>query len=324
MVKRVRVLAVSLLVGATVPSMAAPIDECISPGLRVQVLGSGGESPFGNRALTSYVVWIDGKARLLVDVGPGAALRFAETSARASDVDAILLSQLQADHTSDLPAILAVARREERTRLLTIYGPMGDTSSPSALSTVTFVRTLFDGARGAYRHLGSLLNPMSSTGFKLEARDVRRRPSPIGARVQRTATETILPVHSSTAYRVTASYVSHGGYSALAWRVESNDRRIVFTGDTRGDANLERLAHNADLLIAHHAITDDASTAQRALYMPPSTIGRLANAARVKRLVLSHRTPATLGFEASTVTAIRAHYTGNVAFAEDLACYALP
>jgi len=50
-------------------------------------------------------------------------------------------------------------------------------------STVTFVRDLFDGARGAYRHLGEVLAPDGTGGFKLRpATDVRERPARIGRR----------------------------------------------------------------------------------------------------------------------------------------------
>ena len=46
---------------------------CEPQGVRVQVLGSGGPELVGGRASSSYLVWIDGKARALVDLGGGAA-----------------------------------------------------------------------------------------------------------------------------------------------------------------------------------------------------------------------------------------------------------
>src|SRR5687768_10736852 len=90
----------TLLLFATSTLAANPaIDECAAPN-KLQVLGSGGATPAGNRALGSYVIWIDGKARILVDLGTGAALRWADSGARMNDLDVVLLSQLTADYTN--------------------------------------------------------------------------------------------------------------------------------------------------------------------------------------------------------------------------------
>ena len=141
--------------------------------VQVQVLGSGGPELHDRRAASSYLVWIEGKARVLVDIGGGAALRFAESGASVSDLDVILLTRLRAGHTADLPALFEASLFEKRGRPLPLLGPGGNRFMPS---TVTFVRALFDGTRGAYRHLGDFLNPLTRSGYTLQPRDVR--PSP--------------------------------------------------------------------------------------------------------------------------------------------------
>jgi len=55
--------------------------------------------------------------------------------------------------------------------------------------------------------------------------------------------------------------------------------------------------------------------------MPPSVIGNIAQAAKTKQLVLSHRMLRTLGKEDETLTSIRKTYAGAVSFADDLACF---
>jgi ribonuclease BN (tRNA processing enzyme) len=55
--------------------------------------------------------------------------------------------------------------------------------------------------------------------------------------------------------------------------------------------------------------------------MPPSVIGHIAQAAKVKQLVLSHRMLRTLGKEDETLGAIRKSYNGPAAFADDLSCF---
>jgi ribonuclease BN (tRNA processing enzyme) len=324
-VKHIRKVAVALAVLLAKPdSLLAEgsfPDSCDSSGLKVQVLGSGGPDLAGGRAASAYLVWIDGRARVLIDAGPGAALRFVASGARASDLDVVLLTHLHADHTLDLSALVSIALQEGRMRALPLYGPTGNRFAPS---TVTFIRTLFDGSRGAYRHLGDVLSPLVKEGFKLDAHEVRNRPSPVGVRREDNVAG-VIEVRAGERAQAAAAEVIHGGYPALAWRVRFGDRNIVFTGDTNGEGgNLERLAQNADLLVAHHAVTEGAAGIERYSYMPPSVIGRVAAQANVKRVVLSHRTGRTLGHEEAALASIRARYAGPVVFADDLNCFVVP
>ena len=66
---------------------------------------------------------------------------------------------------------------------------------------------------------------------------------------------------------------------------------------------------------------EGATGVERRLHMPPSVIGEIAGNAHVKQLVLSHRMLRTLGKEQQTETEIRHHYSGPIAFANDLDCF---
>jgi ribonuclease BN (tRNA processing enzyme) len=104
--------------------------------------------------------------------------------------------------------------------------------------------------------------------------------------------------------------------------VELDDVSVAFSGDTNGNnGNLERIAHNADLFVAHNAVPEGATGIERSLHMPPAVIGKIAAAAAVKQLVLSHRMLRTLGRETETLVAIRSSYSGAVTFADDLQCF---
>jgi len=290
---------------------------CEPRGVWVQVLGSGGPELAGGRASSSYLVWIDGKARALVDLGGGAMLRFGETGARIADLDVILLTHLHVDHSADLPALAKASFFEERTRALPVYGPPGNRFMPS---TVSFVRELFHGTSGVFRYLGGMVNPMTRDGYKLQPHDVlpprKRRlapPSPDARDDTAFANERLA---------ASAAGVAHGELPALAWRVQAGGKTVVFSGDTNGDGGLARLAAGADLFIAHHAVLEEAQGVERQLHMPPSVIGRLAAEAKVKQLVLSHRMRRTLGREDETLALIRRQYAGPAVFANDLDCFA--
>ena len=136
------------------------------------------------------------------------------------------------------------------------------------------------------------------------------------------ASSTPVAVFRSGDLSASAVRVLHGAVPALAWRVEVGGKIIVFSGDTNGEGEgLVRLAMNADLFIAHNAVPEGVVGIERRLHMPPSVIGQIAEDAKVKRLVLSHRMLRTLGKEDQTQAEIKKRYLGPVAFANDLDCF---
>lgn len=311
-----RFFLISLLSMLTAPALA---QNCGGPGISLQVLGSGGPELQTKRASSSYLIWIDSKARVLVDAGGGSALRFGESGAQMTDLDVLLFTHLHVDHTADLPALIKSSWFEDRTRLLPMYGPGGNRLMPS---TVAFVRALFDGTRGAYRYLGDFISPLDKSTYKLDPRDVREPPTKLGA--PRRKEPMVLPVFRNDRVRVQAITVEHGLLPAVAFRVEAAGKTVVFSGDTNGNGkNLETLAAGADVFVAHNAVAEGASGVERALHMPPSVIGAIAQGAKVKHLVLSHRMLRTLGKEEESLTAIRKNYAGPVNFADDLSCFRL-
>jgi ribonuclease BN (tRNA processing enzyme) len=300
------------------PLAAVAAQGCGDNGLQVQVLGSGGTPVTAGRAATSHLVWIEGKARVLVDAGDGAALRFAEAGASSADLDTILFTHLHADHSAGFPVLIESSLAQKRERPLPVYGPPGNRFMPS---TVTFVRDLLDPTRGAYRYLGAdLLSPLARGAYRLEPHDVRDKPPKLPV-TRRNDGEPIL-AFANARLRALATPVPHGQVPALAWRVEVNGKSVVFAGDAAaaGERLLD-LARDADLLVAANAVREEASAEERALYLPPSAIGRLAKNAGVKQLVLSHRTPRTLGHEDETTEHVRRHYDGPLAYANDLDCF---
>lgn len=306
------------------PSIAAAQSDnpahqgCAAQGVQVQVLGSGSAELQLPRAATSYLIWLDGHPRVLVDIGGGAALRFGQSGANVADLDAILLTHLHADHTADLPVLVDASRREKRDRPLPIYGPVGNKYMPS---TVTFVRALFDSTRGIYRYLGDFLSPLAKNTYKLVPHDVRDRPRNVAVRWK--STTDIIKVQVDRRISVRAGYVAHGVVPALAWRVDVGDKSIGFGGDANDKAanRLEELMQGTQMLLMHYAIPGDATAAERRLHMLPSTIGRIAADSGASHLVLSHRSVSTLGKEEETLAAIREFYRGDVTFANDLDCF---
>lgn len=120
MIKFFRFIVCNMLVFA-MPS-GASAQSCAAGPVTVQILGSGGPAINPERASTSYLLWVDGQAKMLVDMGGGAYLRFGQSQAKLSDLALVAISHLHPDHVSDLPALLWLSH-QVRKEPLPIIGP---------------------------------------------------------------------------------------------------------------------------------------------------------------------------------------------------------
>ena len=272
--------------------------------IALQVLGSGGPEMGDKRASSAYLIWIDGKSKILIDFGGGASLRFEEVGAKISDLDVILLTHLHVDHTADIPALLKAAFFTRASGSIYLLGPDVNDFMPS---TEEFIRRLFKNNKGAWQYLGDNLD--GTARLQLNAQtigDIRK----------------VSTVYTKGDIRIQAVRVHHGPIPALAYRVNIGNRSITFSGDMNGEYHvLETLAKNTDILLAHNAVPKGSTGVAAQLHMTPDTIGKIAKKAHPGRLILSHRMLRTLGREKETLSEIRRYYRGSVRFANDKSYY---
>src|SRR4051812_18614452 len=121
MIKLFRSFIMCSVVVLTVVSSASA-QSCPPGPVTLQILGSGGPAINGERASTSYLLWVGGQAIMLVDMGGGAYLRFGQSQAKLSDLALVAISHLHPDHISDLPAFLWLSH-QLRKEPLPIVGP---------------------------------------------------------------------------------------------------------------------------------------------------------------------------------------------------------
>lgn len=284
-------------------SLSAQAAQCDKDSVKLQVLGSGGPELYDNRASSGYILWHNNKARILVDTGPGTSVNFGKAGADYKDLEAIILSHLHVDHSTDLPAYVKGAVFTDRIQNLMIYGPSGNELMPS---TKDFVQRMF-GEQGAYPYLSGFLVDYSRNYFI----DVKETDISHNKLQHFTLNEEV---------NISGIAVEHGPLPAAAWRVNVDGCSVVFSGDMSAKRpNLIELAKDADMLIAHSAIPQAAQgRPATALHMLPSQIGNIAKQAGVKQVVLSHRMTPSIGREENTLKEIRKHYSGKVSFADDL------
>jgi ribonuclease BN (tRNA processing enzyme) len=281
---------------------------CGDTGVWLQIFGGGGPELTDGQAAPGYVVFIDNHARLLVDPGPGSAAGFDRARARFEDLDAVVLGNLQAHHTADLPAFIKGSRFTARDRPLPVFGPTGAGLYPD---TTTFIDRLI-GPEGAFAYLADVLTFRTGGGYRLTAQNV---PATGQRRWSRFGTDHL---------RLSSIPVRHGVVPALAWRIDVGDQSIVFAGSfgARTDG-LVAFARGADMLVVSHAIYEGTRGELVDQYATPGQIGQIAQQAGVRMVVLGHRTTRTRGVESLSRQAIEEHYAGPLIFANDLECWGL-
>jgi ribonuclease BN (tRNA processing enzyme) len=296
-------IVILFFIQAGTSGVAVAEDVCQSNKVELQVLGSGGPELDDGRASSSYIIWYQNKAKILVDTGPGSSINFGLAKANFADLEAILFTHLHVDHSADLPAFIKGSYFSERSQPLHILGPAANTLMPS---TSVFLKRLI-GQEGAFAYLSDFLSGARGANFKITSTDVP---------LLRDKMQTY-PVSDDVSLQ--AIFVHHGPVAAVAWRVNIAGCSISFSGDMSNQSRaLEKLALDSDLLVMNNAIPENAQGVARNLHMPPSEIGKIAKQANVKKVLLSHFMQRTLMTQSQTLDTISNFFDGNVILAEDL------
>ena len=318
--------------------------------LSVMVLGSGGPVPTAaGRASASYLVFVDGQPKILMDAGGGAYQRLAASGTDIKDLDIVLLSHLHIDHMGDLSPIVKGMYFQNRIYNVTgpgtfppgrtapfrVFGPATNgVKFPPALpaeadttqypATTNFVHSHYDLNTGNERYLNIFSRAISGGIFNYTATDVPPKWN---------AYEPVTIIDEDVNGKqlvIKAVGVNHGPVPALAFRIEYAGKSIVYSGDTSSlGNNMVMLSEGADLLIYDTALFDDAPVSDAfnifyALHTTPNRIGEVATAAGVNKLVLSHITPQTEGKGKELRAKIKAQgFAGKIKMAEDLKVYNL-
>ncbi|MGB5246491.1 MAG: MBL fold metallo-hydrolase [Woeseia sp.] len=290
---------------AVIETRDGPTPAELEAPTRVVVLGTGTPVPDRYRAGTSIAVIHRGQSYLF-DVGPGsvqnairARYRHDIPSLYPSQICCLFLTHMHSDHTLDYPE-LAFKLWWRRSAPLKAYGPTG-------------LRDMTDG-----------MYQMMAADTVLRTTGVQPVKDPEMYRVKVTEIDAGV-VFQQDGIRIEAFNVNHGTIKpAFGYRITTDDRTIVISGDTAYSEELIDKARGADLLF--HEVISDAGIAKsapqwqnyhRLAHTPGSELGRLANIVRPKKLVLYHG----LFYgepEDGVVDEVRAVYDGDVELADDL------
>jgi ribonuclease BN (tRNA processing enzyme) len=246
---------------------------------RLILLGTGGgPRPRKNSFPSSQVILINNQA-YVVDCGDGVAIQLARADVPLPTLRHVFITHHHSDHNADYGNLLLLAWASGlQTRV--------DTWGPPPLARMT--RLFFE---------------MNEYDIKTRIVDEGRIPLvPLAHVHELTQGATVMQDENVT---VRCAIVDHPPVKpAFAYRFDSRDRSIVISGDTRCSDALIQLAQGADVLV-HEALyvpavdrlaarVSNAATLKNSIlghHTSVEDVGRVAEAAGVKTLALSHFVP---------------------------------
>ena len=263
-------------------------------GTKVVLLGTrGGPGIDLARNETASAVVVDG-VTYLVDCGYGTLRALVATGLSYTQIGLIFFTHLHDDHTADLTALLTHQWTNSRKMPTQIYGPYGTMELVDATNKVLDINAeIRIGDEGRTTRPEALF-----FGHDLPA---AAKPTEVlkDERVHITAIEnTHYPDRSK----------ARMPHRSLAYRFDTAEKSIVFSGDTAYSKNLVELARGVDFFIcevmAQSTYDRMEKRAQEAIaqgqtfsiarhvaetHSTPRDVGRMAKEAGVKTVVLNHQ-----------------------------------
>jgi ribonuclease BN (tRNA processing enzyme) len=275
---------------------------------RLILLGTGGgPRPRTASSASAQVVLVNDEA-YVVDCGNGVARQLVFAGVPLPRLRHIFLTHHHSDHNADYGNLISLAWAAGLQSRIDTWGPPP-------------------------------LEKMTAQFFQMNASDIEARIAdesrvPLAPLVHVHEVSEAGAVTQNDQVKVTAAIVNHPPFVlAFAYRFDTADRSIVISGDTARSDNLVKLARGADVLV-HSAVyfpavdrliarVPNATTLKQTIIRGQTSAedaGRVAQAAGVKTLVLSHLIPADdpMVTDQMWLDAARKHFEGTVIVGKDL------
>jgi ribonuclease BN (tRNA processing enzyme) len=245
--------------------------------MRLTTLGTGAAAPDARRVNAGHLV-AAGDVRLLLDCGSGVVHRMATLGADWSGITHLALTHFDADHVSDVATLFVAWRWGQlppRSAPVTVIGPPGTRALLERVAAALWDKLLAPGYPVEVRELAAG-DHMDLGGVRLESRKVP---------------------HTA---------------ESVAYSVEHDGRRLVYTGDTAADPGLGAWAAGCDVLLAECSLPSEMAVPS---HLTPEQVGALAAAARPGLLALTHFYPPVERVDVRSLVA--QHFAGSVVLAYD-------
>jgi len=269
----------------------------------VVFLGTGTPRP-DPTAMGPATAIVVGSRTFLFDAGVGVTRRFTAAQIPLPSIAGVFFTHLHSDHTLGYPDLILTTWTMGRRAPLQVYGPHGLAAMTDAIYMAW--REDIDVRTNGLEHL-------PAKGYRVNVHEIAPGV-----------------VFDSGGIRITAIPVLHGSWKeAYGYRIDTPDRSIVLSGDTRPVASIQQAARGVDVLI-HEVHPESAETAAasggrgewarylREFHSSDVALGKLAASAHPKTLILYHF-GAHGSADDEVIATIRAQgYTGRIVVAKDL------
>ena len=279
---------------------------------RIHVLGAGTPTPTPTRFGTSFVVETSGE-QIMIDCGPAATYKLVQAGLWPTNIDYLFFTHHHFDHDIDFPCFLLCRWDQSigKENRLQVYGP----------TLTEQITEGIIGENGTFAHdwKARINHPISKNVF------VNR-----GGKLPRPAPDVFSKdigpgkVYEGKDWEVTAAIAEHVQpyLDSLAYRLDTPDGSIVFTGDTQPCQTVTDLAKDADVMLCMCWDDQEVMDANGEGPYQCGTTGaaKMAQEAGVKKLVLVH-----IGSNLSNhpvmekgIGDIKKLYDGELIFSEEL------
>ncbi len=273
---------------------------------KVILLGTGTPYPDPNASGPATAIVV-GERVFLFDTGAGVMRQINAAGLPISGPEATFITHLHSDHTLGYPDLIITSWIMRRKKPLEVYGPVG------------------------LKRMTSQLLSAFSEDIEIRTRGLEREvPGWLKVNVHEITTGVI---YNLNGVKITAIPVPHGSWKrAYGFRIDTPDRSIVISGDTKPSTALTAAAKNVDLLIHEVYLSTNLKTEDRpgGEYWPQymrefhtseTELGSLAAKSNCKTLLLTH-TIRFGGTDEQLLAGIRtAGYAGQVIIGKDLGRY---
>lgn len=254
--------------------------------MKVTILGSGTCVPRLTRSASAVLVET-GRAKILLDLGPGTIRRLLHYNVSIFEITHIFLSHFHPDHSAELvPLLFATKYPDETARRQTLH-----------LLGATGLKALYKKLQAVYGDW--IVLPKKQLALR---------------EIDVTAGETL----RYDDFHLTARPVSHRPESLAVRIAANNGTTMAYSGDTEPCDTLVDVARRADLFICEAAMPDGMKVPG---HMTPGLAGQIAAKAQARRLVLTHLYPPCDEVDIAKQAGRR--YKGPVIVAEDLMSFVI-
>lgn len=279
---------------------------------RIHVLGAGTPTPTPTRFGSAFAVEVAGE-KLMVDCGPAATHKLVKAGLWPTEIDYIFFTHHHFDHDIDYPCFLLCRWDQSigKENQLQVYGP----------SLTEKITEGILGEDGVFAHdwKARINFHVSQKIFENRGGTLPRKPPDVLAK-------DVGPgkIFSGKDWEVTAAPAEHAQpyLDSLAYRIDSSDGSMVFTGDTQPCESVVNLAMDADVMMCmcwdDQVLMEDNGEAP--FQCGTTGAARMAQEAGVKKLVLVHVGPhlSEHGPMEKGIGDVEKIYDGELLFSEEL------